>query len=547
MNRSLFFASLLCLSFLPTILSGQAVLSDAANTSMDEGWRFAAAVTAGDIEQHLTVLASAEMEGRETGTEGQAKAAAYIEEWFRSLGLPPISPDGGYQQPFTFTAERWEKGQPVLTVNGTEYKHLSDYVAFPSANAHREPVMTEEIVFLGYGIDAPAYSDYAGQDVRGKTILIYLDEPVGRRGKSFVTGSRKRSDWSGNWRKKVETAFRYGVATVLIIDPDIKATVAAARTDLLNGQLKMGEGDHPEEKYANSILLSSTLAKVLVGDGFDRFVSLRDQIRRKGRPASLVLPARMELSQRKSVRQVAGTNVLGYIEGVDPQLKSEVVVLSAHYDHLGKRGASIYHGADDNGSGSSTVLDIAEAFAQAKASGAGPKRSVLCLLVSGEEKGLLGSAYYADHPVFPLDRTVADVNVDMVGRTDKAHQDNPDYIYVIGSDRLSSELHAINEAANAGYVNIALDYTFNAEDDPNRFYYRSDHYNFAQKGIPSIFYFSGVHDDYHQPSDTVDKIMFPKMEKIGRLIFLTTWELANRPTRIRVDVDQQHTPAGSSK
>ncbi len=538
-NSTFFAAWLLCLTGWPVLLSGQAVLPEAANTSMEEGWRFATSVTASDIERHLAVLASSEMEGRETGTEGQVRAAAYIEDWFRSLGLPETVPGGGYQQPFTFTAERWEKGEPMLTVNGKEYKHLSDYVSFPSANAHRELLRTEEVLFLGYGIDAPGYSDYAGRDVRGKTILIYLDEPVSKRGKSFVTGSRKRSDWSGNWRKKVETAFRYGVSTVLVIDPDIKATIAAARTDLLNGQLKMGGGDHPEDKYANSVLLSSTLAKDLIGDQFDRFVSLRDQIRRKGIPASLPISVPLELSQRKAVRQISGTNVLGYIEGVDPVLKSELVVLSAHYDHLGKRGASVYHGADDNGSGSSTVLDLAEAFVQAKKAGIGPRRSVLCLLVSGEEKGLLGSAYYADHPVFPLDMTVADVNVDMIGRTDKAHQDNPDYIYVIGSDRLSSELHAINEAANAGYVQIALDYTFNAKDDPNRFYYRSDHYNFARKGIPSIFYFSGVHDDYHQPSDTVDKIMFPKMEKIGRLIFLTAWELANRPTRIRVDVQEE--------
>jgi Zn-dependent M28 family amino/carboxypeptidase len=158
--------------------------------------------------------------------------------------------------------------------------------------------------------------------------------------------------------------------------------------------------------------------------------------------------------------------------------------------------------------------------------------------VSGEEKGLLGSEYYSEHPVFPLENTVADVNVDMIGRTDQKHEGNANYIYVIGSNRLSTELHDINEAANAQYAHLDLDYTFNAKNDPNRFYYRSDHYNFARKGIPSIFYFSGVHKDYHQPSDTVDKIMFEKMEKIGRLIFYTAWELANREDRIRVNVKE---------
>jgi Zn-dependent M28 family amino/carboxypeptidase len=186
------------------------------------------------------------------------------------------------------------------------------------------------------------------------------------------------------------------------------------------------------------------------------------------------------------------------------------------------------------------VMELAQAFAEAKKAGAGPRRSVLFLLVSGEEKGLLGSEFYSEHPVFPLENTVADVNVDMIGRTDKKHRDDPNYIYVIGADRLSTMLHKINEAANQQFVNLELDYTYNAEDDPNRFYYRSDHYNFAKHGIPSVFFFSGTHEDYHRPTDTVDKIMFDKMVKIGQLVFYTTWELANRDERIQVDVPQEN-------
>ena len=202
--------------------------------------------------------------------------------------------------------------------------------------------------------------------------------------------------------------------------------------------------------------------------------------------------------------------MLGFIEETDPKLKDEIVVVTAHYDHLGMKGESIFHGADDNASGSSTVLEIAQAFVEAKKSGVGPRRSVLCMLVSGEEKGLLGSQYYATFPIFPLANTVANVNVDMVGRLDEKHEkeNNPNYIYVIGSDRLSTELHDINEAANKEFMQIELDYTYNDPRDPNRFYERSDHYNFAEKGIPAIFYFSGTHEDYHRPSDTVDKINF---------------------------------------
>ena len=161
------------------------------------------------------------------------------------------------------------------------------------------------------------------------------------------------------------------------------------------------------------------------------------------------------------------------------------------------------------------------------------------MLVTGEEKGLLGSQYYVEYPLFPLEQTVANVNVDMVGRVDEKYADNPNYIYVIGSDRLSTELHEINENANKNYTNLVLDYTYNAEDDPNRYYYRSDHYNFAERGIPAIFYFNGTHADYHRATDTVEKINFEKMAKIGQLIFHTTWELANREKRIVVDVIQE--------
>jgi Zn-dependent M28 family amino/carboxypeptidase len=180
-------------------------------------------------------------------------------------------------------------------------------------------------------------------------------------------------------------------------------------------------------------------------------------------------------------------------------------------------------------------LEIAEALAMAKEKGYGPRRSVLCLLVTGEEKGLLGSEFYSKYPIFPLENTMCNVNVDMVGRVDSKYENNPSYIYVIGSDRLSSDLHAINEAANQKYTQLTMDYTYNSEKDPNRYYYRSDHYNFAKNGIPSIFFFSGTHKDYHRTSDTVEKINFEKMEKVGKHIFHLTWELANRDDQIMVD------------
>ena len=211
------------------------------------------------------------------------------------------------------------------------------------------------------------------------------------------------------------------------------------------------------------------------------------------------------------------------------------MIIGAHYDHIGKRGASINNGADDNGSGTTTVLEIAEALTMARKDGVGPQRSVLCLLVTGEEKGLLGSEFYSQHPVFPLEKTIADVNIDMVGRVDGNYLEDPEYIYVIGSDRLSMDLHHINEKMNQKYQQLILDYKYNDEKDKNRFYYRSDHYNFAKNGIPSIFFFNGTHPDYHRPSDTVEKIRFDIMEKRGRHIFSLIWDLANRDQKIRLN------------
>ncbi len=232
-------------------------------------------------------------------------------------------------------------------------------------------------------------------------------------------------------------------------------------------------------------------------------------------------------------------NVIGFIEGSDDVLKKEFVFVTAHYDHLGMSDSTrIFQGADDNASGTAAVIEIARAFAEAKKKGMGPKRSVVCMLVCGEEKGLLGSKFYVEFPMFPLDRTVVDINIDMVGRVDDRHANNPDYIYVIGSNRLSQSLHEINEYANTHYTKMELDYRYNAKDDPNHFYERSDHYNFAERGIPAIFYFNGTHPDYHKTTDTPDKINHAAAAKRAQLAFYTAWDIANRPVKLPLDADK---------
>jgi len=231
----------------------------------------------------------------------------------------------------------------------------------------------------------------------------------------------------------------------------------------------------------------------------------------------------------------ASENVLAYIEGTEKP--DEVVIISAHLDHIGiTRNNEINNGADDDGSGTVAVIEIAEAFKVAADKGDGPKRSILFLHVTGEEIGLYGSRYYADvDPVFPLENTVTNLNIDMIGRVDPKHEGKKNYLYLIGSDRLSEELHNVSEAVNNEYINLELDYTYNRRNNPNRFYYRSDHYNFAKNNIPVIFYFNGTHADYHKPSDTPDKINYKFLETRTRLIFHTAWELANRDDRVKLD------------
>lgn len=226
-------------------------------------------------------------------------------------------------------------------------------------------------------------------------------------------------------------------------------------------------------------------------------------------------------------------NIWAFIEGSEKP--EEIVVLSAHYDHIGIKRGEVYNGADDDGSGTVALMEIAAAFQKAKKDGHGPKRSVLILHVTGEEHGLHGSRYYTENPLFPIANTVADVNIDMIGRRDKFHPDSNNYIYLIGSDYLSTDLYTVCEEVNKKNNFLTLDYKYNDLKDPNRFYYRSDHYNFAKKGIPVVFLYSGEHEDYHKPTDDVSKIEFDALTTRTKYAFAIVWEIANRNKRLVVD------------
>ncbi|MGA0231490.1 MAG: M28 family peptidase [Saprospiraceae bacterium] len=501
--------------------------------SSDLSVKYANTITARDLFNHLNILASDEFEGRETGTQGMELAADYIAMQFKSMGLPAVGSENRYFQDVFFNRTSWNEN--TLEINGNTYRHLWDYVGYATLNDDMPDFESDEVLYLGYGIDDPNYSDYKGKNVSGRVIMINKGEPYSADSISYVSGTRTPSDWSRSIWPKLETAKANGVRMVLIIEDNLKGFLSNNRRFLVSPSLRLGRGDEEKDRFASHLYISTKMARDIIGEQDKKLKKWRKINTKKGKSKALGLQAKLNGSFKRNVELIEGYNVLGYIEGTDK--KDELVVVSAHYDHLGKRAKDIYNGADDNGSGTSSVLEIAEALSLAKKDGKGPRRSVLCLLVTGEEKGLLGSEYYSENPIYPLEKTMVNVNVDMIGRTDKKYNTNTNYIYVIGSDRLSTDLHYLNEQVNQDYSGLTLDYKYNSEKDPNRYYFRSDHYNFAKKGIPAIFFFSGVHEDYHRITDTVDKIMFDKTEKVSRHIFHLIWELANKDEAIRLRDD----------
>ncbi len=290
---------------------------------------------------------------------------------------------------------------------------------------------------------------------------------------------------------------------------------------------------YKDAQTPNTFIISEKTAEAITGAGWA-------EMKEKGKKEQVkpaVFPANTAIEFQKKTQFLQSSNVLGIIEGTDK--KDEWLIITAHYDHLGKRGDVIYYGADDDGSGTVSVIEMAEAFAKAKAAGKGPRRSILFMTVSGEEKGLWGSEYYSDNPTISLDKITANLNIDMIGRTDteRMKPDTLNYVYVVGDDKLSSELKPISEAANTKYTKLVLDYKYNDPNDKDRIYYRSDHYNFARKGVPIIFYYDGMlKADYHKPTDTPDKINYTLLAKRAQLVFYTAWEMANRDSLLKRDI-----------
>jgi hypothetical protein len=477
---------------------------------------FATTITPDDLKKHLYIVAGKEMQGRETATEGQRKAAAYIENQFKTLGLQPGN-NGNFQLGFPVFQDSLIDA--TIEVNGKHFDGNKDF--FINLNtANSSTILSSEVVFAGYGMNDSTRNDYKDINVQGKIVLVMQNQPTSG-------GTSAGSHFRTSPFIIAREAQKNGAAAVLMV----QNTVMRRGTAYVKGPLYT-EG-FKKSVALNSYMISEEIAKAIMGSEFDA----AKESMKNGNPQSKIYNANVKLDYKKSINELASTNVIGFLEGSDK--KDEYVFITAHYDHLGKRGDSvIYYGADDDGSGTVSVLELAEAFTKAKAAGKGPRRSIVFMTVSGEEKGLWGSEYYSDHPVYPLDKTTVDLNIDMIGRTDPKRKtgDSSNYVYVVGDDKLSSDLRPISEAMNKKYTKLELDYKYNAPKDPERIYYRSDHYNFARKGVPIIFYFNGTHKDYHQPSDTPDKIDYKQMAKRAQLVFYTAWEMANRNEMLKRDI-----------
>jgi hypothetical protein len=481
--------------------------------------RYAASISVDDLRQRLTIIASDSMEGRETGMPGQKRAARYLTSSFSGFGIPPIQRLGGYEQQYNIYVTYPDTMR--MMVGSDTLRFLTDFYAFNLADMR---LVAEEMTYVGHGIHSERYTDYEGMDVQGKVLLISSGEPK-VKGKSLVDPKQGSTEWSSDWSRKMKEAKKRGAKALFVIDPKFSTSVVRLSRYLKGPNLDITE--MAEDSGMPVVYISSEVADRLLKAGQSRgHADLEKVISKKAATQRITIKAPFALEVKRNREVMKAENVLGYLEGSD--LKDELVVISCHYDHLGMKDGEIFNGADDDGSGTTALLELAETFAQAKREGNGPRRSILFIAFSGEEKGLLGSELYAREPVFPLKNTYANLNIDMIGRVDKQHEPDSNYVYLIGADKISQDLHNLSERANATYTGLKLDYTFNDESDPNRFYYRSDHYNFAKNGIPVIFYFTGVHKDYHKPTDTVEKIMFTKMQRIVQLIFHTAWELANR-------------------
>lgn len=535
-------ASLLVTTFPATYAQRAAENSKKPAASSVTTQRAVDTITANQIRDYLTFIASDEMEGRDTPSRGLDLAAKFLATHLARWGFKPAGDEGSFFQRIDLRRDRADGGQTKVEYFGRTLTAGTDFL--PAGGSGN---VSGGLVFAGNGwlVKSKDIDAYKGIDPTGKIAVIFgspnslprgiARAELGKQGEQYMNPSdyaRSKGvvglvyvadfQYLANWQRNRRLVMERGSTVVVKFSP---------------------QGSSP----LPAIVVSPEIANSIFAGERQTATGIFNASYGTAQPTPFVMNEQKKITMNvtSNTEIVPTQNVIAVWEGSDPVLKSEYVALGAHYDHVGSGcppvgNDTICNGADDDGSGTTALLGMAEALAKAPAR---PKRSILFVWHTGEEKGLWGSRYFTEFPTVPLNQIVAQVNLDMIGRSKKEGDTNPrnreltgpDSIYLIGSTMMSTELGELVNTVNKSYLNLNYDTKYDDPADPNRFFFRSDHYNYARKGIPIIFYFDGVHEDYHRPGDTADKIDYQKMEKVTRTIYMTTWEIANRPTRLKVD------------
>lgn len=480
-----------------------------------------AEIKADRLRAHLEFIASDLLEGRDTPSRGLDLAAAYMAAQLKLWGVQPGGDNGTYFQRISLSQPKLDASASTITVGGKTLKGGADFqpIAVPAD-------LSGQIEYVGYGYRIPSKNidPYAGRNVSGKILLVLQGSPKEAPLPDIWSGKIKDAEFPS------QAAARLGAKAILVI-PQIKDD-GSTMVFVSGNQVPWAD------------LKPDAVRAIMAGEPVSG-----DELLRRAKEQDPKEPFSLSVTKLASMKVVVNSvtlnyqNVVGIVPGSDPALKSEYVAFGAHYDHVGKFGEGpgdhIWNGADDDGSGTVAILEIAHAFAV----GPRPKRSLIFVWHAGEEKGLWGSAHFVNNPTVPIDKIVTQLNMDMVGRSRmpgdtkpaNANLTDPNSIYVIGSRKLSDQLGDAVVAVNKDLLKLNLDYKYDDPKDPEQFYYRSDHYNYAQKGIPIAFFFDGVHEDYHQAGDEVSKIDFVKMEKVSRTVYAIGWVMANAAERPKVN------------
>lgn len=470
---------------------------------------FAHHISEKDLKKNIKALTANKMQGRETGTKGQKLAANYIYSQFKEIGLKGLDKKRdslSYFQAFNLSKLRLPSGR--MQINGKTFYNYKDFIADPIQDSISS---TLELVFIG----SSPIENYANIDFTDKAICFLTSNFH----KAF---SQARKIWKLSNPK-----------LILFSDPlnnQAFHRFVNIKKRIRNKQFRLNEPTNDSINFASQTNLYKCLKEKDIIPISTRLVKEISGLRSKQlkqltshKTNQKTISTQLKFTLKKDDDIIKTENVLALIEGTEKP--DEYIVISAHYDHLGKYKGLVYTGANDNASGTAALIEIAKAFKQAELKGYSPKRSLIFIAFTGEEKGLLGSKFFVNHPPVPLKSIKANLNIDMLGRTDAYHSLS-DYIYLLGASHLNPQLKQMSDSLNSLHTKLILDYEYDQPDNP--LYGASDQASFVKKGIPSIMYFNGLHQDYHSADDTADKLNYKNIERVAQLVFLSAWELANQ-------------------